>query len=129
MRKEEALKPLTPSEIKTGMTIVQVEMPGIVRVGRIHGDITRYEDRALLVTGLLAECDLLSADQHQQAAHLIWQRFFYLKNNAPIQSGVFVWPKLLPLEYRVAEQQLPTRPAWLFHVQWKAENIHPIHLF
>jgi hypothetical protein len=64
---------LTSDTLQKGMVVVHFGQSGIVRVGRIQSEITRHPLSQALATGIIAECDLLYADQHGEAENLIWQ--------------------------------------------------------
>jgi hypothetical protein len=112
------LEQLTSEKLEKGMTVVHFELPGTVRVGRIHNEITRHPPLQALTTGIIAEFDLLYADQHDRAENLVWQKYFYWNKEAPAQSGVFGWPNLMKWSYRRAEDRLNAGyRGWLVHIE------------
>ena len=111
------LELLTSHQIEKGMLVVCFEA-GTIRVGRVQSEVKKYTLRQALLTGVLAEFDLLYADDHERAGDLVYQKYFYLNKDAPADSGVFKWPDLMKLTFKLAESSLKMgRMGWLVHIE------------
>lgn len=117
-KKRKEMEQVTSDELAKGMTVICFEGPGMIRVGRVHSEITRYPLTQALSSGVFAEFDLLYADQHAQAEALAWQKYFYMNPKAPTGPAVFQWPSgLMKLTFDLAGSSLPDRPGWLVHIE------------
>jgi hypothetical protein len=111
------LEPLTDDQLEKGMIVIYIEPPGTVRVERIYSEVKKYAPQEAFLTGLWAEFDLLYADEHDHAEQCIWDQYFYRNLTTPTRSGVFKWPGMMPLHFKLAESSLSTRPGWLVHIE------------
>ena len=113
------LQQITSDQLRQGMVIIYFAPLAIIYVGRIHDHLKRYHMReAAHNGGILAEFDLLQADQHKDAGDLIWDRYFHQGLDAPRECCVFAWPRdLMRLSFEKGEVRLKTHPGWLVHLQ------------
>ena len=120
-----SLEPISYDELAKGMQLLCFDAPGGVRVGRIHSEITIHSGLKLLLTGIVAEFDLLYADRHLEAEDLAWQQYFTFRRGRP-ESQVYKWPThLMKLTFKKTERGLSTFRGYLTHIQIHNPNIEP----